>query len=185
MIDTFLIGTWTFWSLLLGASLFILWALERESGWQAFFSLAVTVAVLVLANDVNVLTWVRTNVNTVLLAFLGYIVVGTGWGIVKWWLYVTGKREKLDEDIAALRANFKTRPEPELRVAMARLSLDAPQASEHKARILLWMTYWPWSATWTLINDPVRRAFRYAYTRIAGMLQGISDRAYRDVPRIP
>jgi hypothetical protein len=43
------------------------------------------------------------------------------------------------------------------------------------------MTYWPWSALWTLINDPVRRFFCWIYEQISGVLQEISDRAFQNI----
>jgi hypothetical protein len=55
-----------------------------------------------------------------------------------------------------------------------------PTAAENRARIVAWMTFWPASMTWTLINDPVRRFFAAAYDAIVGLLQGISNRAFRD-----
>ncbi|GEM_PF-6496025 len=58
-----------------------------------------------------------------------------------------------------------------------------PQAREHKAQITLWMTYWPWSATWTVVNDPVRRAFRWSYQRVQDCYEWISGRVFRDLDK--
>ncbi len=54
-----------------------------------------------------------------------------------------------------------------------------PKARDHKAQILGWMIYWPWSLIWTLINDPVKRAFKWIYHQIQDLLQKISDRAFK------
>jgi hypothetical protein len=54
-----------------------------------------------------------------------------------------------------------------------------PQAREHKSDIMLWMTYWPFSCLWTIINDPIRKIFRTIYTHIATSLQKISDRMFK------
>lgn len=53
-----------------------------------------------------------------------------------------------------------------------------PQPNDHKARILLWMGYWPFSATWTLINDPLKRFWRFAYQRIIGLLGKMSEAVF-------
>ena len=54
-----------------------------------------------------------------------------------------------------------------------------PKAHDHKGDILMWMTYWPFSSLWTLINDPIRKIFRTIYTNIASSLQAISDRMFK------
>jgi hypothetical protein len=56
-----------------------------------------------------------------------------------------------------------------------------PSVSRCKSQIITWMTYWPWSALWTLINDPVRRFFCWAYEQLSGTLQAISNRAFQDI----
>ena len=54
-------------------------------------------------------------------------------------------------------------------------------ASRNKAKILRWMSYWPWSFAWTMLKDPIRKAFLTIYRDIAAHLQKISDRAFRGV----
>ncbi len=132
---------------------------------------------------------------TVVLGAVGYFAAGTGWTVAKWWFYVREQRAWYDE----LRAAFlrfhglePARPMPENLqhrwqqcVASARKerrNLDVnPLAARHKARILRWMSYWPWSAAWTLLKDPVRKAFLSVYYQIAERLQEISDKAFRGV----
>ncbi len=52
-----------------------------------------------------------------------------------------------------------------------------PDPKKHKSRILIWMTYWPWSFLWTMLNDP----FKAAYHWVLGLLRNISIGAFRDV----
>jgi hypothetical protein len=58
---------------------------------------------------------------------------------------------------------------------------SAPSPHKNKGRILMWMAYWPFSATWTLINDPLKHFWRWAYTSILGMLEGISNGMFASV----
>lgn len=51
-----------------------------------------------------------------------------------------------------------------------------PDPKKHKRRILIWMTYWPWSFLWTMLNDP----FKAAYHWVLGLLRKISVGAFRD-----
>jgi len=59
--------------------------------------------------------------------------------------------------------------------------ITMPQVRNHKGRIIAWMSYWPWSLFWTLLNDPIRRLFRRIYYQIKNVLQSISDRVYKDI----
>jgi hypothetical protein len=43
---------------------------------------------------------------------------------------------------------------------------------------MTWMSFWPMSLLWTLLNDPIRKLFTEIYTRISGTLQKIADREY-------
>ncbi len=117
-------------------------------------------------------------------------MAGTGWSIVKWWLYVTRQREKYEEvktdflqSKAAPGAKIPDKArEKWAEMVRARTAYGfefRPRAREHKADILFWMTYWPWSGFWTLLNDPIRRLFRAIYHRITGILQRISDHAFK------
>lgn len=50
-----------------------------------------------------------------------------------------------------------------------------PRADHNKGRIIFWMSYWPASALWTIINDPITRFYRFLYNRIGKLLEGISN----------
>jgi uncharacterized membrane protein (DUF485 family) len=45
-----------------------------------------------------------------------------------------------------------------------------PSADKNKGRIIFWMSYWPFSGVWTLINDPITRLYR----RLGALFQKIS-----------
>lgn len=61
------------------------------------------------------------------------------------------------------------------------LKIVPPRPNDHKATILTWMTFWPASLTWTVLNDPVRAAFRHIYANMSKTLQNISNRAFSDI----
>jgi hypothetical protein len=56
-----------------------------------------------------------------------------------------------------------------------------PQVADNKSRITTWMAYWPWSAFWTLLNDPIRRLFRRLYNNLREFYQKMSDKVFADV----
>ena len=55
---------------------------------------------------------------------------------------------------------------------------EKPSASDSKQDIMRWMSFWPFSMVWTLINDPVKKAFRAIYRGLQKSLQRIADRAW-------
>ena len=61
------------------------------------------------------------------------------------------------------------------------ISIKPPRPNDHKSTILTWMTFWPASLAWTMLNDPVRAAFRHIYTWLSRTLQDISNRAFAEV----
>jgi hypothetical protein len=56
-----------------------------------------------------------------------------------------------------------------------------PMVRDNKTRCISWMAYWPASMAWTLVDDPVRRAFVALYDSIGGSLQHISDRRFAGI----
>ena len=206
MLILFVFGGVWFWGLLGLASLLLITALERDKGSAATVVFVGTLAALLFMGNSSWLTWVFQNPLYFGLGVLGYLTVGVGWGIGKWWIYVRDcairhrrkRREWLGRhgktgapqdglDVAECREALRTGVlTGEIKEAWQKHVRDyweitKPMASRCKGKIVAWMTYWPWSALWTLINDPVRRFFSWAYGQLSGMLQGISDRAFKDI----
>lgn len=53
-----------------------------------------------------------------------------------------------------------------------------PLATEHKSSITQWIAFWPISFTWTIINDPVRKAANYIFSRIKSVYARMSDKIF-------
>jgi len=203
-VEFFVFGTIWFW-LLLGAVTIVLFALIENDrfGW-ATFSLLLAAAVLHLFGDVNVFAFAREQPLTALLLAGGYAAAGTFWGLGKWFFFVQRERRRYEhqkaEFLRSKGVSGNVVP-PELKQAWRKecggvtyqtVSDDpdrcrkgvypvnmAPKASDHRGQIIGWMIYWPWSLVWTLINDPVVRLFKWIYRQIQGLLQKISDHAFR------
>ncbi len=69
---------------------------------------------------------------------------------------------------------------------------ERPYIRNHRALVMTWLTYWPFSMLWAVMNDFVHRIFRIIYLRISAQLQAISDQIFRnsnsklvDVPTAP
>lgn len=158
--------------------------------WLSFISIW---AVLGLLNALPAkpLDWAIAHPWTLALAVVGWFVAGTAWAIAKWALYAASisRRYRLARS-RFLDLGYDSVPGPhdpglgrwgdELnRVGLSRSDVP-PNVKKSKARILTWMIWWPWSAAWTIINDPVTRIFKTIYYRIARRLQRLSDAMFKD-----
>jgi len=174
------------WGILALETILLLYWIDREYSGLATGSILVTGAVLQWVCKIDLIAYATLNPVLIGYVLAGYFALGTIWCIVKWWFFVKAERRKYDE----FKADFLQGHEIEgtsipdnlkkdFRRALERRWEDRieirPQVGQHKARIYLWMGYWPWSMLWTLINDPVRRIFTEIYAQIRATLQRISD----------
>ena len=193
----FAVGSFWFWMLLVVHFFVLLALIEYEKVGWATLSLGVVFAALYFLGDFNIASAVLQNPLAAALVLGGYFVAGTAWSIAKWYLYVTDLSNKCKElkteflqrrDVSSsvipdsLKKEWRETLSSQFGYSRSPLSLNgslAPKVSDHKGRIMTWMCYWPWSFVWTMINDPVKKLFRQIYLRIQGLLQSISDRAFR------
>lgn len=54
-----------------------------------------------------------------------------------------------------------------------------PYIALDKTRIIMWMSYWPVSALWTLINDPLHRLYNFIYNRLESVYTAIAAHVMR------
>lgn len=159
--------------------LFLEVSLEKDEdsggGWQS----TIVVAGFLIAywfldgsdNIRNAFSYVINNVVTVILYVLGYIAIGGIWSIVRWYFFLSFKSNKALDKINTMDSYSNSYSK----------AFTIPTASENKYRIMTWMVYWPFSAVWTLINQPVRNTFRFVYIKLEGVYNSISNRMFADV----
>lgn len=198
MIDFVALGTFGFWIVLALISIGMICALELDSA-SGSTTAVIALALLVLIPNHIGPSFLLAHWQLTLAGITAYFVIGTVWSVLKWYFFVTGAREHLNDRVRyVLRESYGGKDLNALTPQqlgsfwsevtgysanphVSGIYRHAPIAAEHKARILRWMTYWPWSATWTLVHDPVTRAFRFCYRQIADLLQRISNHAYGDL----
>lgn len=56
-----------------------------------------------------------------------------------------------------------------------------PQAWDNKAKIITWMTYWPFTLTWLLLDDIVTKLFKIIQQKLANLMDQISRHIFRRV----
>jgi hypothetical protein len=196
LIELFLVGTglW-FWLLITAVVILELFCVENESPVLAGFFIAATVAVLYFFGNLDLRGAVEYMIHNPLniLGYIGgYFVIGAFWSLVKWVFYTTNKRHHYNEvkrewledhgikGTLTIPANLLDEwKEYAADHHYIRDVQDRLLPSHNKSRISVWIVYWPFSALWTLINDPVRRIVRQIRQILTSFYEGISKWSMR------
>lgn len=190
-------------AILFGIVLMLVAVEQEKPGW-ATLSLITALACLWFFGGINVLHLAKAHPLYALLSIAGYFVAGTLWSFAKWWFFLRNRRARYFEmrDIFMQKKGLKTwdpsfttefhkgshDPVTNMTIAMpyGLYELDRvrarPRVRDHASAILIWMMYWPWSATWTIINDPVRNFFKAIFKLIQSLYEDLSKSVYSDIP---
>lgn len=93
--------------------------------------------------------------------------------------YNYGKPIKIEQNYREAIVKFKQNnnaKEQDLRINS--YSIINPQANNYKALITTWITHWPVSLAWTLINDPIKKLINYIFEAIKSLFQKVSDKVF-------
>jgi len=166
------------------------WAMDDEdtlSGiiWLSVFFCAANV---LFGAGTIALEWMFQNPVHVLCAVGGYLSLGVGWCLFRWYslvrrarelykkLAVEGGAQQLRSDVKhyiSSRWPYKTRRGNEFNFR--------PRCNDYKARITNWIAYWPLSVIWVGIREWVRDLLNMVYNSIAGLLERVSVSTWNGV----
>ena len=181
--ELFVLGGVAFWILSGAMFLLLLWAASDDRAVASGLLLAGYLAAIYLFGNAGTLpvpeAWVFY------IGIPAYLVVGTLWGIGKWYLYVSRQvmsyKEHRQEFLinsgiahAAVDMIVPARLKAHWRRAGGRRLRGRPVARQNKRRIISWMCFWPTSMVWAVIDEPWRRI----YNAISALLQRIADSIY-------
>lgn len=189
------VGTFWFWVLFAVVNIIILTAIEYEKGGLATVTFLATLVGLQVLCDVPILAYLWEHPISILLAAGVFLAVGSLWAIGKWWFYTHRQRDRFDDAVAEFlkeqgvqdgimtnehKARFTELLLNERWMSEKGLVVgDTPSSPKnHKGDISMWIAYWPWSMTWTLLNDPIKRIGKWIYRKISGILETISATAF-------
>jgi hypothetical protein len=186
--EIFALGTIWFFALLIVSNIALLaWIENEEPGWATVFVLG-TLALLQFFGSIPIFQYVSQNPAAIALGVLGYFAAGTFWAIAKWWFFVVAQRDRYNNCKLAFLEGHNIEGDvipDELKNDFADYvrnqcgyGFSKPMVSENKGRIYMWLTYWPWSFLWTIINDPVRKIAKAICNKISSLLQSISDKVW-------
>jgi len=180
----FIVGGMWFWVLLVIDFMLLVYFVEDDSAGFAFVTVVVLFACLMFLGDFNVLSWLRENPKQFGYYLIMYIPAGIVYSIVKYLMFLTDIRRKITKTISEYLDRVKVEKEDDLSVAQKgelakKLNYHNISFSESTRRVVFWMTYWPWSAFWTILNNPLRwlyeevaellkKSFKGMYTKILG-----------------
>lgn len=199
MLELFVAGTFWFWALVVIEIVLLFLFVEWENGVGATVSLLVFGAALQFFGDTDILGYVMSNPVQLLIIAAAYFAIGAVWSIIKWYIFCKdrleeynelkseflrskGLPEKVSDPIPVeYRTEWKKKLEDRRNYRSDRLLSEAPLVRHHKAQVLRWMSFWPISVIWSLINDFVKRVCKSIYLRIAKFLQRVSDNIFSGV----
>ena len=171
MFELLVLGTVGFWITLTLATIFIFISLESDE-WGGTGATSTVIVLVVLfwffgGKDIFIDTgnFLIENTGVFFLFFISYIIIGLIWSFVKWYFYLLNTKEKIQK---SLKNNDFSIPK-------------IPEVKNNKGRIISWITYWPFSSLWTIINDPIKRAINFMYSKFEKLYQKMSDNMFSDI----
>lgn len=185
--------------LIILAALFVVFVVEclllevEHWGWATATLIATGLAVQFL-HVADIWGFITHHTVDALLYVLVYLATGVVWSFIKWFSFLMQFREKFREHrdswYSAHKLNLTDELTPEQRKDLdesfryqsfnGNALLVKPKATRNKRRITAWMAYWPFSVVGTVINDPIRRLFKFLFNSFKALYQKIADHVFRN-----
>lgn len=164
----FLFGTLWFWVLSFVFIGFIVYTLEDEdpSAWPYILTVGFICLTYWMGNRdayKEIFSYLINNPSVLVLCFAGYLISGAVWSLVRWFLYLKGLSLDTYES------------------GKVKHSKDKFEVSTNKGRITNWMIYWPFSLVWTFIDEPIKKSFKWIYSKLEGKYRKISENITKDL----
>lgn len=195
MFEPFLMfGGLMFWGFIAFVAVVILAFDVNEKGTHSTFVILAALLVFWVWGDVSLVDSVSTNPYNTLMYIGGYVGLGIGWMIMKWWFYLQGRKEEA-VDFKIKFCNRKSIDAENMTDAQRETFIDEltdyksgyndknfpPSAMYNADKIIRWAAYWPFSAFWTILGDGLYRLWNFIYTQFSGLLQKMSAMVFGDV----
>jgi len=190
-----------FWILIAAIGIVILASVEYEKPVLSTISVVGFFVLLAYLGDFSLWAFVVHHPTWSLIGLAAYVFFGVCWSYCKWHFFVVSMAQRYNENFRE-RVELIKQYENEKRekresgsewITMRKLdslsnkihccesemSLNRkPEAKKFKRRIMIWMVHWPWSCIWTIINDPIKKLFKYIFRKLQAFYQRIADKAY-------
>ncbi len=130
-------------------------------GWATALLIGGVGLVAWLGGDVNVLSWTWANLAGLVKLFIGYLLVGSLWSIVKWYFYLLKIRDRVKES----SHDKNTRPVD----TYARYNMD---------KLIGWIGHWPFSMIGSLFGDVLTRIVTSIYRVLSGLYDRVANSVF-------
>lgn len=195
----FVFGTLWFW--IVSAAFFglmIYWT-EDDSNFFAGIGLAAFVWTMASVNGFSIIAnpmlWVKWAAI--------YFALGTVWSFIKWFSYL----HKAKDTLRGFKADFVKKTKAVLKKdgtfedhdfagfadylndhhylgrGASRIGTRAdvqPSMSDNFSDLVRWIVWWPFSAFWTILNDPIRRLAEFIVRRFKTAYDGLAARVFKN-----
>ncbi|MBI2108785.1 MAG: hypothetical protein HYT93_01205 [Parcubacteria group bacterium] len=182
----FVLGSFGFWTLVVIANIALFACTENERPFLGIFVLLGTFLLLQFLGDLHLFTYLKNHPFAIFMYFGGYLVCGTVWSVLKWYFYLLNKKEEYEElkkqhfsDSDMDEKNLENWKRTNTHSEMKRLIRSS--IFDYKEKIVTWMTFWPWSVLWTLIDDFVFKVFNKIFYYIRGLYESIKKRVFASI----
>lgn len=160
MLETIIIIT-----LMILAWAFISLCVETNSPMLGMSVMVLAIVAAIFWFSIPLLTILRDNWSTLLLGVIGYLCIGVLWSVFRWYRFV-GKLAQQYNDARNQILSGKDAPSDDLGKEKLRMEIRSRtgiffpiKVKDYQSKLYTWLSFWPFSMSWTLINDPVTWLF--------------------------
>lgn len=161
------LGIW-FWVLVLAEFCFLTWFVESEWGIASLVSIALFVVGIWWLADIPVWTWMKNNPGQLALYCIYYIVAGLVWSVFKYYFvlkrvqrFIKSCKKEWERNKGEFPVEIKDFKDY---VASQKCTWNYKTDTDFERstkRLVFWSAFWPTSMVWTVLNDPIRRLFKF------------------------
>jgi uncharacterized membrane protein len=191
MIEMFLaIGGIWFWALTLAYVLGVIFCLDDETyGLVVFFTLVVGLISYFFGRGKDILDYYMSNPVSFLIHMGVYIGIGALYSVLKWFLFVKGKKNKYlreKETFMGKKSNKEKDAETLKKEWMDyngsfKSFIMYLTPSHNTGKITFWIIYWPFSLLSLFLRDFLREVAAFVMNRLESVYSSISKSQFSDI----
>lgn len=158
-------GIW-FWAIILVEFCLLTWFVEEEWGIASLVSLAAFILCLWWLADIPIWEWIKNNPARLGMYCLYYVLIGLGWSVGKYYFVLNKMRKYVKEKKEHWLANKEKYENVQtfkqyLEQTRDNWSNNKTDFEKSTKKLVFWAAFWPTSMFWTILNDPIRKLFKF------------------------
>lgn len=170
------LGIW-FWSLVILEFCLLTWFVEEDWPAPSIASLIIFILCLWWLADIPIWSWIHDNPFSLFKYFVYYLVIGIVWSICKYYFALKKVREIVKEKrIYYDKMEDKPKTFKEHLHQQRTYDDNSHKFEDTATNLIFWASFWPPSMVWTILNDPIKKLFRFL---IFDVFVGIYRKMYK------